>query len=61
MSVCMCGKRGVTVTTICDGCLQPLCRSCATIVMPKKSTGDIEIKHFRCMPKKYRQNKLKEE
>lgn len=61
MNMCMCGKRGETVTTTCDKCLQPLCRSCATIVTPKKPTGNIEIKHFQCMPKKYQKDKSKEE
>jgi hypothetical protein len=30
-------------------------------VPPKNPTGNIEIKHFQCMPKKYRKDKSKEE
>lgn len=60
MKICMCGKTGESVTTTCDKCIQPLCRGCAVIITPKITTGDIEIKHMKCMPKKYQEAKKNE-
>jgi len=51
MKLCMCGA--TNYTTMCDKCLQPLCRKCSTIVLPKMVNGEIEIKHVRCMSKKF--------
>jgi hypothetical protein len=53
MRSCLCGATNHRVTTTCDKCLQPLCRDCSTIILPIKTTGDIEIKHVQCMPKKF--------
>jgi len=56
VKTCLCGVAGLTVTTTCDKCLEPLCRKCATIVVPKLVNGDIKINHVQCMSKEFQRN-----